>query len=441
MVAKIVAGKSIRGLLNYNENKVKAGAAELIMASLFGRELDKLTFSDKLNRFGQLTDLNSRVKTNSLHIMLNFDIKEQPNHFKLQQLATAYMEKIGFDEQPYLVYKHEDAAHPHIHIVTTNIREDGTRINLHDIGKKLSEPARKELEQEFGLIKAEGKELKEAIAIKPVSIEKAEYGKTPTKRAITNVVTAVTRDYKYISIPELNAILKQFNVIADRGNEDTQMFQKKGLIYSIIDEKGNKIGIPFKASSLNGKPTLANLENRFIQNEKKRQPYKEGLKTAIDSVFKNYHEITKETFVKELAKQNINALFRQNDGGLTYGITFVDNKNKTVFNGSDLGKAYSAKAIGERFGGQDKPNQQQQQQTKSDQQASTYYLKSKQQTTYLKPQKETDYLKTAQKEQERTYLKPSLPERLLDNLLGKTDEDSLPTIPEDKKKKKRELHL
>ncbi|WP_299289679.1 hypothetical protein [uncultured Mucilaginibacter sp.] len=50
-------------------------------------------------------------------------------------------------------------------------------------------------------------------------------------------------------------------------------------------------------------------------------------------------------------------------------------------------------------------------------------------------------MKTAQKEQEKTYLKPSLPERLLENLLGKTDEDSLPTIPEDKKKKKRELHL
>lgn len=264
MVAKIFTGKSIRGLLNYNENKVRAGAAELIMASLFGRELDKLTFSDKLNRFGQLTDLNSRVKTNSLHIMLNFDVCEKPDVTKLQQLTTAYMEKIGFGDQPYLIYKYQDAAHPHIHIVTTNIREDGTRIGLHDIGKRLSEPARKELEKEFGLIKAEGKELKEAVAIKPVNIEKAEYGKTPTKRAITNVVTAVTRDYKYTSFAELNAILKQFNVIADRGKENTQMFQKKGLIYSIIDEKSNKIGIPFKASSLNDKPTLTNLEIRFI---------------------------------------------------------------------------------------------------------------------------------------------------------------------------------
>lgn len=437
MVAKIVTGKSIRGLLNYNERKVSAGKAELIMASRFAGEIDQLGFNQKLQRLEHLTDLNSHVKTNSVHIMLNFDIKENPDHFKLQQIAAAYMEKIGFGDQPYLVYKHEDAAHPHIHIVTTNICEDGTRINLHDIGKRLSEPARKELETEFCLIKAEGKGLKEGIAIKPVNLEKAEYGKTPTKRAITNVVTAVTRDYKYTSLAELNAILKQFNVIADRGKEDTQMFQKKGLIYSILDEKGNKTGIPFKASSLNGKPTLNYLENKFTQNEEKRKPYKDSLKASIDKTFTNCHEITKETFVKELARLQINTIFRQNEQGQTYGITFVDNHNKTVFNGSDLGKAYSAKALSERFGNANKPILKKDPQ----QQNLPTYLKPKQATGYLKQDKQTDYLKTAQKEQERTYLKPNLPNQLLETLLGKTDEDDLPTIPEDKKKKKRELHL
>ncbi len=437
MVAKIVTGKSIRGLLNYNERKVSAGKAELIMASRFAGEASQLGFNQKLYRFGHLTDLNSHVKTNSLHIMLNFDIKENPDHLKLQQIAAAYMEKVGFGEQPYLVYKHEDAAHPHIHIITTNIREDGSRINLHDIGKRLSEPARKELEKEFGLVKAEGKDLKEATAIKPVGVQKAEYGKTPTKRAITNVVTAVTRDYTYTSLTELNSVLKQFNVMADRGKEETQMFQKKGLIYSILDEKGNKIGIPFKASSLNGKPTLTNLESKFIQNEEKRKPYKDGLKASIDKTLTSYREMTRETFVKELAILQINVVFRQNEQGFTFGVTFVDNQNKAVFNGSDLGKAYSAKALIEKFGNVDKPIARKDPR----QQNGSTYLKQKEATGYLKQGKQTDYLKTLQKEQEGTYLKPNLPGRLLENLLGKTDEDNLPTIPEDKKKRKRELHL
>jgi len=80
-----------------------------------------------------------------------------------------------------------------------------------------------------------------------------------------------------------------------------------------LDEKGNKTGIPFKASSLNGKPTLNYLENRFAQNEEKRKPYKYGLKASIDKTFTNYREITKDSFIKELAKQNINVVFRQNE--------------------------------------------------------------------------------------------------------------------------------
>lgn len=346
------------------------------------------------------------------------------------------MEKIGFGEQPYLVYRHDDAAHPHIHIVTTNIQTDGSRIDLHNIGKRLSEPARKELEQEFGLIKAEDKGLKEAVAVKPVEIEKAQYGKTPTKRAITNVVTAVKKNYRYTSLAELNAALKQFNVVADRGKEGTQMFQKKGLLYSVIDEKGNKVGIPFKASSLNGRPALTYLEARFGQNEEKRKPHKENLKESIDKTFAGYQEVTKDTFTKQLARQQIQVLFWQSGQGQTYGITFVDNRNKAVFNGSDLGKAYSAKALAERFGSQDKPDKGQQ-----DRQGKHAYLKPKKETSYLKPAKETDYLKTAEKGQQQAYLKPNLPEKLLDGLLGKTEGDSLPAVPKDKKKKKRGLHL
>lgn len=436
MVAKIISGKSIRGILNYNEQKVTEGKAQLILASGFGGEIGQMNFANKIQRFEHLTILNEKVKTNALHISLNFDSGENLSTDKLQQIAMAYMDKIGFGDQPYLVYRHKDTSHHHVHIATTNIQADGKRIDIHNIGRLVSEPARKAIEQEFGLVKAESKQFKTRPGIKPAGIEKAAYGQIPTKRAVSNVVNAVVSSYKFTSLAELNAILKQFNVIADRGKEETQMFQKKGLIYSLIDEKGNAIGVPIKASSLYSKPTLTNLEKHFKKNEEERKPYKENLKTAIDKVFTGYQEITKDTFVKELAKLQINVVFRQNEQSFTYGVTFVDNQNKTVFNGSDLGEAYSAKALSERFGNQDKPNQQQQSKPNK-----ASYLQQQKETSYLKPQKETDYLKTGQKEQEKTYLRPNLPERLLDNLLGKTDEDSLPTIPEDKKKKKRELHL
>jgi hypothetical protein len=354
MVARFVNGKNIRGMLLYNENKVAAGEASLLLASGFAGDVNNFILEQKLKRFEHLTMLNSRVKTNAVHISLNFDAQDKLSYEQLQQISMAYMERIGFGDQPYLVYKHTDAAHTHVHIATVNIQPGGDRIDTHGIGWKLSEPARIALEKEYGLVQAKGRKLSNELGIKPANIEKAVYGKTLTKRAITNIVNAVIRDYQFTSLAEFNVVLKQFNVIADRGGDHSIMREKGGLLYSLIDVKGQQVGIPIKASTIYNKPTLARLQKGFERNEEKRQQYKDPLKKAIEQVFRPYISITKATFIRELQNQNIDMLCRINEQGFTYGVTFIDNNNKTVFNGSDLSKAYSAKALLERFSTVDK---------------------------------------------------------------------------------------
>jgi len=384
MVAKIVIGRSIRGILHYNENKVNAGDAKLILASGFAGEIERMDFKQKLARFENLNLLRPSVKTNALHITLNFDASEKLDNLKVQQIAMAYMDKIGFDEQPYLVYRHQDAAHQHIHIATTSITREGKPIDLNYIGQDKSEPARKAIEKEFNLVVAERKTYKMQPGIKPADAEKALYGHLPTKRAMSNIINAVMNQYQFTSLAEYNVALRQFNVTADRGAEDTIMFQKKGLIYFLLDKDGQKVGVPIKASAFYSKPTLATLEKKFERNEEKRKQYREPLKAAIEKVLSRYDSITKNTFIKELQQQNINVLFRTNDKGFTYGLTFIDHRHKTVFNGSDLGKAYSAKGIMERLGAIDRPlTVQQQRKTQAQPQ------------TWLKPPEQTNYLQVA----------------------------------------------
>ncbi|WPV01920.1 relaxase/mobilization nuclease domain-containing protein [Mucilaginibacter sp. cycad4] len=201
-------------MLHYNENKVAAGEARLILANGFAGDIDKFNLEQKLQRFEYLTMLNTRVKTNAVHVTLNFDEQDKLSNEQLQQITLSYMEKIGFGDQPYLVYKHNDAAHTHVHIATVNIKPDGNRIDTHGIGWRLSEPARIALEKEYGLVQAQGRKNSNTLNIKAVNIEKAIYGKTPTKRAITNIVNAVINTYKFTSLAEFNLILQQFNVIA-----------------------------------------------------------------------------------------------------------------------------------------------------------------------------------------------------------------------------------
>lgn len=340
-------------MLHYNEHKVTAGEAKLIMSSGFAGDIDNLNFNQKLQRFQHLTELKPNVKTNAVHISLNFHSSEKLDNLKLQQIANSYMEKIGFGDQPFLVYRHDDAAHQHLHITTTNIAASGQRIDLHDIGRKLSEPTRKEVEIEYELVKAESKQARQEAGIKPADLEKAQYGTLPTKRAISNVVTTVTRDYKFSSLAEYNAVLKCFNVVALRGAEHTAMFEKKGLMFSMLDKKGNQVGVPTKSSSFYSKPTFRNLEKKFEANLEERKGYKDDLKKRIDKILETRVGISKVDFEVAAKKQGIEISYRENAAGLIFGITYVDHRNKVVFNGSDLGKAYSAKAITSKFAAKD----------------------------------------------------------------------------------------
>lgn len=197
MVAVIKTSRSINSILNYNENKVKQGVAECINAVNYPLELEKLNFTQKLNRFLKLSSLNENAKRNSVHISLNFDPSENHSKEKLIEIADTYMEKIGFGKQPYLVYQHHDAGHPHLHLVTNNIQRDGKRIDLHLIGVKKSEPARKEIEELFGLVKAQGRKQKENFSLNPIDVGRVQYGKAESRKAINSVLNKVLFDYKY----------------------------------------------------------------------------------------------------------------------------------------------------------------------------------------------------------------------------------------------------
>ncbi|TAJ47354.1 MAG: relaxase [Chitinophagaceae bacterium] len=341
MVAKITSPARIIAALNYNENKVQEGKAECLHASGYLRDASDMNFYQKLEGFERLNNLNSRAATKTLHISLNFDPSEKLSHDKLITIATDYMEKIGFGMQPWLMYKHKDAGHPHIHIVTTTIQDDGKRIDTYNIGRNQSEKARKEIEQSYGLVRAENQKRLFNKQIMPVHAEKVGYGKTETKKGITNVVNAVLNTYRFSSLPEFNAILRAYNVVADRGQQDGRIYKHKGLMYRVLDKDSNKIGVPIKASSINSKPTLEKLESLFEKNKALKEPFKNALKNLIDQVLASQPR-DMNTFIRALEQMNIAAVLRQNIEGKIYGITFVDNNNKTVFNGSDIGKAYSA---------------------------------------------------------------------------------------------------
>ena len=348
MVAVIKTGRSIHRIVNYNEHKVKEGVAECIGAVNYPVDPEQMSINMKLKCLLKQMELNQNVKRNSVHISLNFDVSESDlSKEKLLAITDGYMGKLGFGKQPYLVYQHHDAGHPHIHIATTNIEADGKRIDLHHLGIRKSEPARKFIEESFGLVRAEAQKKKE-YKLEAISARRVQYGKSETKRAIQNVLDHVIAKYKYTSLPELNAVLKQYNVLAEKGSENSRVFQHRGLLYRVLDTDGKPVGVPIKASAFYSKPTLISLEAKFKENEVRRISHKARVKNAVDLAFLGKESISIQDLMKALEKEGINTVLRENKEGLIYGITYVDHITKCVFNGSALGKRYSAKAVQDR---------------------------------------------------------------------------------------------
>lgn len=350
MVAIIKTGSSIRRPFQYNENKLETGAAVLLSAQNYPGITAEPSAEMRLKYLLKLTQLNGRAKVNSVHISLNFAPGEALDKDRLIRISREYMKGIGFGDQPYLVYQHTDAGHPHLHLVTTNIQMDGTRIPLHNIGKLKSEPTRKAIENQFGLVPAEQQKKGEYLA-KAVDISRVTYGKSETKRAIGNVLQHVLKNYRYTSLPELNAVLLGYNITADRGGEESRIFKNRGLVYRVLDEKGEKVGVPIKASSFHFKATLNDIESRFGTNEIARKSHLSAIRSAVELTLLKLKPGSIDEFAKRLEKQGIVLVKRVNPDGRVYGLTYVDHRNRCVFNGSALGKIYSAKGMLDRIEG------------------------------------------------------------------------------------------
>lgn len=346
MVAVIKVSSSLGRILNYNESKVQQQKAVCLYAGNYPVDSDRLSFAMKQNYLARRIELNTNVSRNSLHISLNFDPSENAlGNERMTEIARAYMQELGFGEQPYLVYHHFDARHPHLHVVTTNIRHDGSRIDLHHLAIRKSEPARKKLEAVFGLVRAQG--LKKDSTEKTVRV--AEYGRSETRSAIQNVLEVVLDRYRYTSLAELNAVLGIYNIRADQGSEGSRVRRHSGLLYRIISENGEPLGVPIKASLFHSSPILKRLEVKFARNRITGGQHKARIKNAIDGL--SLPEGQKNLFnaISKLANQGITVVKRQNSEGRIFGLTYIDHQSGAIFNGSAIGKAYSANAMLSRF--------------------------------------------------------------------------------------------
>lgn len=338
MVAVIRLSKNLRYCLYYNEQKVKTGHASLLEAGYYPIDAREMTLHQKLARLEKLTELNQATKLNSIHISLNFDPSDKLSGQQLIEITELYLEKIGFGGQPYLLYEHFDAGHPHVHLVTTQIRPDGKAIPMHGLPQNQSQKARREIEELYGLVRAEDSERRKLLRLAPARSERLVYGRMETAKAIDGVLRHVLKNYKFSSLMELNGLLGLYNLMADIGSERSRLRKYDGLVYRVLDSRGIRVGRPVKASDLLSKPTLKVIRAMFPDNETAKVQLRGRVRNAVDLALL-HGDLSFSELRDTLQKKGIDLALQPDR------LIYIDHIQKVVFTDSELGAPYRLEAV------------------------------------------------------------------------------------------------
>lgn len=247
MVAKIVKGQGFKGVINYVLDKQKQ--TEILVAE--GLRLKSREFI--IRNFDTQAGMNPRVSKMVEHISLNFSAqdKDKLTNDKMVQIAKEYMEKMGIVNTQYIIGRHHDKEHPHIHIVFNRIDNNGKTISDKN-DRYRSEKICKELTEKYGLYFAEGKENVKRHRLKEP--DKTKYEIYDALKA------AIAKSKNWI---DLGSELKRQGI--------TMRFTYKGNTDEVQGIRFEKNGFKFNGSKIDRQFSYSKIDYQLKQNGREQE--------------------------------------------------------------------------------------------------------------------------------------------------------------------------
>ena len=343
MIAKISSTENLGGALGYNFKKVEKGEASILLAAeLYQDKEGRYTMEDVLADMEALIPKNCRTKKTVFHCSLNPHPDEKLSDERLTQIAKEYMEALGYGNQPYIVFKHNDIAREHIHIVSLRIDGKGKKIN-DKFEKRRSKQITDALERKYSLIpssKVTDREMKE--------VSKIDTTKGNIKEQVAETLLSVLKHYEFCSLGELNAILSVYNLAVEEVKTEFRGKKYEGLVYVPTDDKGDKVSSPIHASDIGRGVGYTAVQNRMQKSKQAIKPLISIIRYRVLQTMRTSPK-TEEELRQRLEEQGLRAVIRKNKSGRIYGITFIDDKAGIALNGSRLGKGYAANVFNGYF--------------------------------------------------------------------------------------------
>lgn len=344
MVAKISVGNSLYGAIAYNGEKINEAQGRLLTTNrIYNDGSGTVDINKAMEGFHTFLPPQMKVEKPVVHISLNPHPEDVLTDAELQDIAREYLEKLGFGNQPYLVFKHEDIDRHHLHIVTVRVDENGRSIDTRNNFYR-SKQITRELERKYGLHDAERKNRRLDTPLRKVDASAGD-----VKKQAGNVIRELNRMYKFQTMGEYRALLSLYNMTVEETHGNVRGREYHGLVYSVTDDMGNKVGNPFKSSLFGKSVGYEAVQRKFARSKQEIKDRKlaDMTKRTVLSVLEGTYD--KEKLISRLRKKGIDTVLRYTEEGRIYGATFIDHRTGCVLNGSRMGKELSANALQEHF--------------------------------------------------------------------------------------------
>ena len=336
MIAKISATENLGEALGYNFKKVeKEEASILLTQGLYQNKEGTYTMAEVFADMQAVIPEKCRTKKMVFHCSLNPHPDEKLSDETLTQIVKEYMETLGYGKRPYIVFKHNDIAREHIHIVSLRIDGEGKKIN-DKFEKRRSKQITDALERKYSLIpssKVTDREMKE--------VSKIDTTKGNIKEQVAETLLSVLKHYEFCSLGELNAILSVYNLAVEEVKTEFRGKKYDGQVYVPTDDKGGKISTPINASDIGRGVGYTAVLNKMQKSKQAVKPLVPTIRGKVLQTMRTSPQ-TEEELRQRLEEQSLRVFIRKNEGGRIYGITFIDDKEGVALNGSRLGKGYAA---------------------------------------------------------------------------------------------------
>lgn len=207
MISKQLKGRDFYGVLSYNQKKVDKGEGIILETNLVS---DKVVLQTK--EFNLIRQLRPNLSKAVYHTSLSLPYSDSLSDEEFTNLGRDYLKGMGFIDTNYIIYKHLDRDHRHIHIVANRVKFSGDVVSDSQDYKRSEALVRKlELKYSLTVLEKNKEKNKESNVLSKGEIEKClRTGEAPERLELQRIINEIIKHN--LSIFEFEKKLKEKKV-------------------------------------------------------------------------------------------------------------------------------------------------------------------------------------------------------------------------------------